>query len=122
MSDVPRHVLRFFDCVDFLACALCVKIIEQILERGKIVVALYAIIDCDIAYISFHEKDFRIVVDFQIVVPRRDISLTMIVAIFLALIPTIVRLRLGLSNVMLETPLLMKNIGFVKRSFFIEYI
>ena len=69
----PRHALRFFDCADFPACVLCIKIIKQISERGKIIVALCAVnavIDSDIAHISFHEKDFCIVADFQIVTPQ----------------------------------------------------
>ena len=39
-------------------------VIKQISERGKIIVALctvYTVIDCDIAHISFNEKDFCIV-------------------------------------------------------------
>ena len=47
-------------------------VIKQISERGKIIVALctvYTVIDCDIAHISFNEKDYCIVADFQIITP-----------------------------------------------------
>ena len=66
----PRHALRPFDCPYLFACVFCVKIVKQVAERGKIVIPLYAIytvIDCDIAHITLHEKDFRIVAYFQIV-------------------------------------------------------
>ena len=42
------------------------RVLKQISERGKIIVALcavHAVIDCDIAHISFNEKDFRIAAD-----------------------------------------------------------
>ena len=39
------------------------RVLKQVAERGKIVVALcavYAVIDCDISYVTLHEKDFTI--------------------------------------------------------------
>ncbi|TCL44027.1 hypothetical protein EDD78_10364 [Harryflintia acetispora] len=67
------HALRFLDCPYFFTCIFCVKIIEQIAEWGKIIIAfgaVHAVIDCDIAHITLYEKDFRIVTDFQIVTPQ----------------------------------------------------
>ena len=42
------HALRFLDCPYLFTCVLCVKIIKQVAERGKIVVAfgtVYAVIN-----------------------------------------------------------------------------
>ena len=67
------HALRFLDCPYFFTGIFGVKIVKQISERSKIIVALcavHAVIDCDIAYISFNEKDFRIIADFQIITPQ----------------------------------------------------
>ena len=68
----PCHALRPFDCPYLFACVLCVKIVKQITERGKIVIplcAVHTVIDCDIAHVTLHEKDFRIVANFQIIAP-----------------------------------------------------
>ena len=57
------HALRFLNCPYLFACVLCIKIIEQVTERGKIIIAfrtVYAVIDSDIAYITLYEKDFTI--------------------------------------------------------------
>ena len=57
----PCHTLRPLDCPYLFAGIFSVKIVKQVSERGKIIVALctvYTVIDCDIAHISFHEKDF----------------------------------------------------------------
>ena len=42
-------------------------------KGSKVIISLcavHAVIDSDIAYISFNEKDFRIVADFQIITPQ----------------------------------------------------
>ncbi len=97
-----RLSLRPLDCPHLFACVFGVKIIEQVTERGKIVVAfctVYPVIDCDISHVTFYEKDFRIVADFQIIAPPNlDISLTMTVATFPASISAIILLKFGLSN------------------------
>ena len=49
------------------------RVLEQVAERGKIVVAfcaVYSVINCDISNVTLHEKDFRIVADFQIIPPQ----------------------------------------------------
>ena len=69
----PRHALCFLDCPHFFTGIFGVKIVKQISERSKIIIALctvHAVIDCDIAYISFNEKDFCIIADFQIITPQ----------------------------------------------------
>ena len=58
------HALRPLDCPYLFTGIFSVEIVKQISERGKIIVALctvYTVIDCDIAHISFNEKDFCIV-------------------------------------------------------------
>ena len=67
------HTLRPLDCLYLFTGIFGVKIVKQVSERGKIIVAfctVYTVIDCDIANISFNEKDFCIVTDFQIVTPQ----------------------------------------------------
>ena len=57
----PCHALRFLDCPYLFTGIFGVEIVKQISERGKIIVVLctvYTVIDCDIANISFNEKDF----------------------------------------------------------------
>ena len=63
----PRLSLRPLDCPYLFACVFGIKIVEQVTERGKIVVAfcaVYSVIDCDISNITLYKKDFRIVADF----------------------------------------------------------
>ena len=48
-------------------------VIEQIAERGKLVVAFVAVhtvIDCDIANITLGKKALGIIADFQIIAPH----------------------------------------------------
>ena len=68
----PCHALRFLDCPYLFTGIFGVKIVKQISERGKIIVALsadQAVMDCDNANMSFNEKVFRILADFQIITP-----------------------------------------------------
>ena len=68
-----RIALCTHDSADFFACIPCVKIIEQIAERGKLVVAFVAVhtvIDCDIANITLGKKALGIIADFQIIAPH----------------------------------------------------
>lgn len=61
------------DRADFLACIACVKIVEQLTERGEIVVALvtvYSVIDCDIANITLGKEIFGVVANFQLITPH----------------------------------------------------
>ena len=70
---LPRLSLRPFDCPYLFACIFGIKIVEQVTERGKIVVAfcaVYTVIDCDISNVALYEKNFRIVADFQIIAPQ----------------------------------------------------
>ena len=77
---------RSHDSANFFACITRIKVIEQIAERGKLIiafVAVYTVVDCDIANITLREEALCIVADFQIVTPharhilddnRRDFS------------------------------------------------
>ena len=61
------------DCADFLACIACVKIIEQITERGKFIIAfvtVYSVVDCNVANVTLGKETLGVVADFQIITPH----------------------------------------------------
>ena len=58
---------------DFLAGIAGIKIVEQVTEWGKIVVALVAVhtvVDCDIANIALGKETLGVIADFQIIPPH----------------------------------------------------
>jgi len=65
-----RIALCFHNGTDFLACISRIEVVEQIAERGKIVVALvavYSVVDGDIAYVALGKEALGVVAHFQIV-------------------------------------------------------
>lgn len=69
----PGVALCPHDGADFLVGIAGIEIVEQIAKRSKIVVAfvaVYSVIDSDIAYIALDKETLGVVADFQIVPPH----------------------------------------------------
>ena len=69
----PGVALCPHDRADFLAGIAGIEIVEEIVEWGKVVVALVAIhtvVDSDIPYIALGKETLGVVADFQIIPPH----------------------------------------------------
>ncbi len=73
-ADWCRDVRRSCPCThnsaDFLARTAGIKIIEQVAKRSELIIALvavYSVIDCDIANIALRKKALGVVANFQII-------------------------------------------------------